>query len=91
MNDNDKKIDSIYHKTLLVNQLSSEVNEITLQQEHKLNDIEDNIIDLQKTTKDTLNTVIKEQEHQHNNKNNNCCIAFFILLFIVFIILLTFQ
>ena len=91
MNDNDKKIDSIYHKTLLVNQLSSEVNEITLQQEHKLNDIEDNIIDLQKTTKDTLNTVIKEQEHQHNNKNNNCCIAFFILLFIVFIILITFQ
>ena len=75
-------IDNIYKKTLLVNQISKEVNQITFSQEEKLNDIENNIHNVEENTKETFKTLLNTAKEDKKNKISNCWIILFLTLFL---------
>ncbi len=77
-----KAIDNIYKKTLLVNQISKEVNQITYSQEEKLNDIENNIHNVEENTKETFKTLLNTAKEDKKNKISNCWIILFLTLFL---------
>ena len=82
-----KSIQNIYKKTLLVNQIAKEVNEITNGQEKSLETIEDNIQNVKLSSEDTHRTVLKRFNEIKNEKNNKCCILLFLSLLGVIVIL----
>ena len=77
-----KAIDNIHKKTLLINQISKEVNMITYNQEMKLNDVENNIQNVQENTKEAFQTLLKTAKEDKKNKISNCWIILFLTLFL---------
>ena len=77
-----KAIDNIHKKTLLINQISKEVNMITHTQEMKLNDVENNIQNVQENTKEAFQTLLKTAKEDKKNKISNCWIILFLTLFL---------
>ena len=77
-----KEIDNIHKKTLLINQISKEVNMITYNQEMKLNDVENNIQNVQENTKEAFQTLLKTAKEDKKNKISNCWIILFLTLFL---------
>jgi hypothetical protein len=76
-----KAIDNIHKKTLLINQISKEVNMITYNQEMKLNDVENNIQNVEENTKEAFQTLLKTALFIYKNyilKNNIQKILIFI-------------
>lgn len=77
-----KAIDNIHKKTLLINQISKEVNMITYNQEMKLNDVENNIQNVQENTKEAFQTLLKTAKEDKKKKISNCWIVLFLTLFL---------
>jgi hypothetical protein len=80
INNKNEQINELYTKTLLVNEISKEVNTIVHGQKDKLEDIESNIKDTEDNTKKTFKTIL---DHSINNKNNQLTKCYIILLLCV--------
>ena len=81
-----EQIDHIYKKTLLVTQIANEINQITHAQEDKINDIENNVVEVKENSKETLNNLIKSAKEDQKLKINHCYLILFLSLIILIMI-----
>ena len=86
INNKNQQINELYNKTLLVNEISKEVNTIVHSQKDKLEDIESNIKETEDNTKKTFNTILDNSLKDKNNQISKCYIIILLCIFIFFIL-----
>ena len=90
INNKNEQINDLYNKTLLVNEISKEVNTIVHGQKEKLEDIESNIKDTEDNTKKTFKTILDHSLNDKNSQLSKCyiilllCILIFFILYILY-------
>lgn len=83
-----EQVDNIYKKTLLVNELSKEINTLTHNQEEKMENIEENILHVENNAKDTLKSAFKVAQKDQRFKVNNCYVMLFLIVLIIVILII---
>lgn len=78
-----EQVDKIYKKTLLVNEISNEINTFTHSQEEKMETIEENIAQVKEHTKETFKSAFEVAQRDKKYKVNN----FYVLLFLILLVL----